>query len=104
MQSQIELADKIIDYLNELLELDPDAINAFCFRYIPCNTNLTNHPSVQVYSQGGIDGVALIGILNGLCGADSRGQGLIAYEFEEGTYEKMPVLIRFLRNPNCSIE
>lgn len=76
------LAARIVSYLNELIELDRNAIAALIANRIPCNDLLASHPSVQVGAQYGGFHVGLLGILNGLCGVRDDGQGLIAAIFE----------------------
>lgn len=66
---------KAIETLNELLKLDPNAVEAL-FKYrVPCNKDLTNHPTVQVkcYDPDKIDKVGLLGLLNGLFGTFDEG-------------------------------
>lgn len=66
----------IVDFLNELLEIDNDMIQNICLNRIECNEKLANHLTVQVdlnketkkYSVG------LIGILNGLVGSFDEGK------------------------------
>ncbi len=77
------LASRIIEYLNELLELDRSAVAALVANRTPCNTALAGHPTCQVVRQHRGYSVGLLGVLNGLCGIDERGRGLIAAYFDE---------------------
>ena len=61
----LELATKIIDFLNSLLETDRDTISSLINHRIPCSKFLADHPTIQVDSE---DRVGLLGLLNGLCG------------------------------------
>lgn len=75
------LALRLRDYLNELNEIDPDAVRRLCFQRVPCNDRLRDHPTVQVRSDkdGSNAAVGLLGILNGLL----RGRALIVAELQE---------------------
>lgn len=66
-----DLAEKVVDLLNEALSLDRDCVTALVERRINCNEALCDHPTIQVLAskapgQGGA--VGLLGILNGLVG------------------------------------
>ena len=93
MTNDRELAARIVNLLNEVCETDRGAIDALVSHRVPCNESLAEHPTVQVgpalndvgpdVSFGYV--VGLCGILNGLCGVDENGWGLIAYvQDEEG--------------------
>jgi hypothetical protein len=73
-----------VDFLNELLVIDPDAVNAmFSFRF-SCGRKLADHPTVQVgMLGGGHPVVGLIGILNGLFGADEWGWGHLSADYND---------------------
>lgn len=82
--------DAAIAVLNQALEADPEAVAGLVNHRVPCNAKLAAHPTIQV----GPDGVGLLGILNGLFGADPRGWGFIcAVLSEDGT------ILRFERTP-----
>ncbi len=82
-----ERAQVIVDYLNELLELDRPAIAALIANRVPCNEALSNHPTCQAGRQHGGYNVGLLGLLNGLCGVDDKSWGAIAavYDNPEGS-------------------
>lgn len=76
--------DDLIEFLNELLALDPVAISNLVGNRVTCNEALAHHPSVQVrgeYGERGVYTVGLLGILNGYCGTidggDKNGWGPI---------------------------
>ena len=76
----LELGQRVVNLLNEALELDPDALHRLCEFRTPCNDALATHPTIQA---GPIDGdpadrVGLIGILNGLVGTYPSGWGCVA--------------------------
>lgn len=98
-EPNIELAQKIVDFLNELLEIDRPAIAALIANRVPCNQRMADHPTVQVGAQHGGFHVGLLGILNGLCGIHENGMGAIAAIFEthneDLTPKQFPHLTRF---------
>lgn len=87
MAVDIILAEKVVGYMNELVELDRVCIGAMVENRIPCNEALANHASCQVMDQHGDVCVGLLGVLNGLCGiyddGPKKGWGVIAAEFTE---------------------
>jgi hypothetical protein len=59
--------DQVVDTLNELIELDRQAMYQFIKFRVECNDKLVNHPSVQVSQNMGLEyDVGLIGIINAL--------------------------------------
>ena len=65
--------DDVIDFLNELLALDPAFVNQLIGFRTPCNQALADHPTVQV---GGGDGdfrAGMLGVVNGFLGAIDDG-------------------------------
>jgi hypothetical protein len=87
MPVDIQLAARIIDFFNELLELDRMTITKLIeHREVP-NEALVNHPTVQVTTEDlstAKHRVGFLGILNGLCGTYDeeplKGWGPIAIE------------------------
>ncbi|MFA5999897.1 MAG: hypothetical protein WC783_02875 [Candidatus Paceibacterota bacterium] len=75
---------RIIDFINELIALDREAISGLFTHRLSCNEALANHPTVQVQQEGEGNNysVSLIGILNGLIGADDNQIGYIAANFD----------------------
>jgi hypothetical protein len=52
--------------------------------HVACNQAMADHPTVQVAQlEDGTFAVGLLGILNGLFGADENGQGYIAAGHDE---------------------
>jgi len=75
MEDQV---DEIIDFLNDLLNMDCHAISNIINHRVPCNHSLAEHPTVQcgIGKMHGIDSdytVGMLGILNGLCGTIDNG-------------------------------
>ena len=80
-----ELAQRIVDFLNELLELDAEAVVRLLNLRVQCGEGLAKHPSVQVWGkgeltslEGGSYGISVLGLLNGLAGVDVNGWGAVA--------------------------
>src|SRR5689334_4760139 len=70
-EEKTKLAQEMVDYLNELLELDSNAVNQLMNTYIECNHLLAHHPTVQVYQmseEAPVYGVGALGLLNGFIG------------------------------------
>lgn len=90
-----ELANKIINFMNELIDLDYKAIESLVEHRVPCNEGLANHSTIQTARDDkGKSIVGLLGILNGIVGKDEDGWGFIAANFE-----KDGCLIEFLPTP-----
>lgn len=75
--------EQLVDYLNNLLELDRGAISRLIGHRTQCNKALADHPTVQVSDTSGVYGVGLLGILNGLFPVDNRGFGAISAIIED---------------------
>ena len=82
-----------VDFLNTLLEIDPDAINNLFSLRVGCNITLADHPAVQVSMlSDSYFIVGVIGILNGLFGVDQFGWGHISADCEGSRVTKFRVL------------
>ena len=93
----IKLAQRVIDFLNELVAIDREAVEKLIETRVPCNQALTDHPTVQVSCLPGQQHVVgMLGILNGLVGAKADGWGYIMADFDN-TIEPMK-LIKFRIN------
>lgn len=83
-----DLAKHIVDFLNELLVLDPEAIHSLIEYRVPCNQQMADHSTVQVM---GVDlkgkepsfKMGLLGLLNGLVGIKDTGYGYIYAKFDD---------------------
>ena len=86
--------EEVIEFFNELLKIDPIAINSIFGIRVPCNKELANHESVQVGSREGKDWftVSTIGILNGLFGIDEYNWGHLSIEYENYQIKKFKLL------------
>ena len=82
-----------VDFLNELLKVDSQAINTLFSTRMACNKDMADHDTVQVavfppdYFQ-----VGMIGILNGLFGKDEFGWGHICADYNDGKIVNFRVL------------
>src|SRR5512142_1114730 len=70
----------VVDLLNELLQMDRDAIGCLVEYRARCHDNIVNHPTVQCVGQT----VGMLGILNGLFGVEDRtNYGAIAANYDD---------------------
>jgi hypothetical protein len=92
----MDLADQIINALNEFVALDREAIHKLVETRVPCNQALVDHPTVQTFrnTPGEPPTVGLLGVLNGIAGVDSDGWGFIAASFDD-----QGQLVKFMRTP-----
>lgn len=77
--------DDVIDFLNEVLSLDHSVAQAILDNRVPCNFAVANHNSIQVRCED-VDvncSVGLLGLLNGVFGANEKGYGPIAAVVEK---------------------
>ena len=75
----------VLAVLNEMVAMDPEAAHALVEQRVPCNKALQGHPTIQVQVDGTKAKVGLLGVLNGLFGADEEGWGPIAACFDDDT-------------------
>lgn len=66
MKPDYELAQRVADYLNELLKIDPAAIEALFEVKVPCRKEIKLGLPIRETESG--DYLTLLGLLNGLCG------------------------------------
>jgi len=84
--------DEVIDFFNELIEIDRDAVDNLFNSRVRCNEALARHPTVQVLIKG-CDPVrhevGIVGIINGLFGAypdePLKGWGPFGYNVDDKT-------------------
>jgi len=86
--------NRIVNFLNELLEIDPAAVSALIAARVPCNQFLADHPTVQIGEERGEFRVGLLGLLNGLCGTRENGYGFINAIYD-GDADQLGNLVRF---------
>ena len=89
--------DTAIAVLNRALEADPKVISDLVAARLPCNEALADDPTVQCGEWGGVPlTVGLLGIINGIFGADERGTGYICAVYDN---EDDELIARFQRTP-----
>lgn len=78
----------IINFFNDLLTLDKDAIKKLIESRVPCNNDLADHPDILVLVNSDSNGnpinhqIGLLGVLNGLTGIDKEtGLGKIGAQY-----------------------
>jgi hypothetical protein len=81
-----------VELLNEAFTMDPEALTALTNNRVPCNEALADHPTIQVLDEDGSPKVGLLGILNGIFGADENGQGCLAALYSDDGVQKGFVL------------
>lgn len=86
--------EEAIAFLNELVAIDPKAMELLIEMRAPCNQTMLEHPTVQVtdYHEDGVPRVGILGLLNGLFGTYDEGpkEGwgpIAAYWEEDGTFK-----------------
>ena len=82
MKTKITITD-VIEYLNELTRLDPDALTRLVEARVPCNEAIAEHPTAQVGVVAQRPGYefGVLGLLNGMFGVDEEGWGPIMAVF-----------------------
>lgn len=75
---------RAVELLNEALSLDAVATSKLVMHREPCNAELADHPTIQC--AGGMlpRSVSMLGMLNGIAGADTDGWGHIAAVVNDG--------------------
>lgn len=81
MAIDYDMAERVVNFMNELLRIDRNAITNLISHRVPCNCTLADHPTVQVDGREGCK-VGMLGVLNGLCGIDEDGYGGVIAEWE----------------------
>ncbi len=80
------IAVAVVQLMNEALALDPIAVGKLANFRTPCNGALAGHESIQAGrypDPGGPTTVGLLGILNGIAGADEATLGAVAAIVED---------------------
>lgn len=84
--------DETIAFLNSLLPVNEPALRNLVEHRVACDSNLADHPTIQVQDRpgpGNLLCVGFLGVLNGLFGADEEGWGAITAYFEDdGTLDR----------------
>lgn len=88
-EERLQLAHDFVRVLNSAATLDKDAMHALAEHRVPCNSELAQHPTIQVRTKkvsnstgacSFVDShkVGMLGILNGILGMDEFGNAYIA--------------------------
>lgn len=81
---KVRLALDICEYLNELVAIDPAAIQRLMGSRVACNDGLLNHPTTQVSVTEGVGPcVGVLGLLNGLIGVGAASWGYVAAVYDD---------------------
>lgn len=91
-EQQEELANKFVQFLNELYDLDPKALSLLIRHRAKCNDAMMNHSTVQCYDNL----LSMLGLINGFIGTDENGCGLVAVMHDNDT-DKVVGFCRFCR-------
>jgi len=71
--------EQTLEFLNEALKTDPDAVQRLFEKKAVCNDAMAGHPTIQVdCADKGFPKFGVLGLLNGLFGIDEKGWGAIA--------------------------
>lgn len=102
--NQEQLADLVIDRLNEIAKHDPEAIAKLIGQRVPCNDELADHPTVQVHQELGMTRVGMLGILNGIVGAIDKEGDLKGYGYIAAVYDDNGTFLRFRRTDDPEVK
>ena len=76
--------DDAIQLLNELVEADKNCMEALIDKRVACNNVMADHPTAQVgIEDDGSYRLGLLGVLNGIFGADDTGRGFIGADYDK---------------------
>jgi hypothetical protein len=64
--------EEVVEVLNEALKLDAAAITKLVNMRVPCNEKLAKHPTIQVAKDKDSTKVGMLGIINGIFGANGN--------------------------------
>jgi|ERR1035437_5064595 hypothetical protein len=86
---------ELVDFLNELVVLDREAMRDIIYARVECNEALANHPTVQVATYDRFPyALGLLGVLNGLFGVydegSRKGWGCIGIQYPDTRFVIIP--------------
>lgn len=79
----MNIIDKIINIMNEALELDRNAVEELISTRVSCNEALSAHKSIQVKKEQDGYSLGVLGLLNGIGGIRSNSWGHICVIINE---------------------
>lgn len=95
-----ELADYMIEKLNEFIKLDKSAMTRLTKTRVGCGENFANHPTIQVHERKIESSVScevgFLGMLNGMIGVIDTGPK-IGYGLITAVFDEEGCLINFFR-------
>lgn len=90
-----ERQQEAVDYLNELLRLDRDAMSRLVLTRVLCNEHLAHHPTLLMLGRGEEEyEFGCLGILNGLLLRDESNGFVVAAIVEDDVVKRFMVLRR----------
>ena len=92
--SNVVAARRAVKVLNSALEMDPSTLSALVQFTLPCNDEISYHPTIQVQSDQRVPcRLSPLGLINGLFGVDERtGYGMITMVLnDDGSIEKFQI-------------
>lgn len=105
MKNKTVSVSDVVKYLNELCEIDSDAIKSLIEYRVSTNKEMMEHPSVCVMCSEDSNGnpihpkLGMLGVINGIFGISKSEWHYIAAEFDEdGNFH------RFLESPQAQKE
>lgn len=80
----LKKAEEMVKVLNDAFKKDPKAIEMLFGVRVPCNKQLSEHPTIQVgkFEDSNFWLVGMIGIINGYCGTNKDGWGYVGIDYE----------------------
>lgn len=101
-KQKVQLAMEVCAYLNELVEADPQTMYRMVETRFRCNEALTDHPTAQVDVSSGTASIGLLGIINGLIGADADQWGYMAALYGSNLELEKFILVHPIARCNCN--
>lgn len=96
-EEKTQLAEEVIQYLNDMLWVDLHALRRLLEFRTPCNDAMSKHDTCQVGEVDGEDNVSALGLINGLIGARPDGWGYVTAVYndhEHGRIERFQLTQR----------
>lgn len=87
-------AEFVVEFLNNLLKIDKDAIMNLIENRVRCNDAIGNHEEVQASFNSGRLSLGLLGLINGFFGVNDKGYGCIVAHYD-GDESKLGDLLYF---------
>ena len=83
IEQSVELVNAgLLELLNEMVRLDPEATAALIEARVPCNQAVVDHPTIVVWSET-FDSQSMVGFLGVLNGWVSRNNKMITADYDD---------------------